>query len=355
MFYIKNSNSKKNILIVTPTFFPQIGGMSTSAYSFYLQALKDGYEPIVITSRLKNVGDLEKRKEFAEDNGITILEVPFLQNIGTFISLIYFILFYRTKYNRLEYVHSVCSYSSSTFGYIISKIFNTKFIMSVQGYLFSEMWKNTRWSIIRKMYFYKRSFFLLNKCNFIHVDGIDLKTYLYSYGIQSDKINVLPNLNIKFNSSKKVNDQNKLEQIGFLFVSRFEERLGAYDCILSYKMYLEKSQVKQKLTMIGNGEEFTKVKKYIDDNHLNEYVSLLGNVDINLLDDYFSNALVYLMPIKWCGGYPQVLIQALKLCDNIIAYKTNFAAYPFYKHNITYVENFNVSEFAQAMTKYDFK
>ncbi len=342
MFYIEKSKIKngQKVCLISPDFFPVVGGMATSVLSFCLRAKKEGLSPIIVTQRVKDSESRRRRSEYIQRHNIELLEVGSFNNIKVIASILELLLKKR-RIGDIALFHAISPYGAANIAYSLSFLLKVPYIVSVQGYIFSELWKNLRWGITRRLLFYKRTFFLFRKAHRIHVDGLDLKVYLFSYGVPQEKVIVSKN---EIHTEVIDSDVCDLQDRGYiLFLSRFEQRLGAMEAIRIYHKYLGCSLEKKKLLMIGDGEEMPKVVDYIGKHGLEGQVRLVGKERYDRLGAYYKQCSVFLMPIIWCGGIPQVFEKARKYGVRVIAYKTNMSSLIFEKdmENVVLVNVFD--------------
>lgn len=95
-----------------------------------------------------------------------------------------------------------------------------------------------------------------------------------SYGVSPTKISVAYNTvapNENFNINKKTYES-------IIFIGSLYKQKKIFDLIEAYRILINNKSIALNLEIIGDGEEFDNLKKYIDDNNLTNYITLHGNV-----------------------------------------------------------------------------
>lgn len=62
------------------------------------------------------------------------------------------------------------------------------------------------------------------------------------------------------------------------FIGSLYKQKKIFDLIEAYRILINNKSIALNLEIIGDGEEFDNLKKYIDDNNLTNYITLHGNV-----------------------------------------------------------------------------
>lgn len=110
---------------------------------------------------------------------------------------------------------------------------------------------------------------------------------------------------------KKVNNEKR---DGILSVGRLVERKGHILVLKAFKkVYAQDSTIK--LTIIGDGPEYPRLKRYINDNSLQENVNIHRNVSDDFLRNQYSQHEIFILANLMlengdCEGAPNVLIEA---------------------------------------------
>ena len=117
--------------------------------------------------------------------------------------------------------------------------------------------------------------------------------------------------------------KKKVEGFNILSVGRmvplkgFDITIKSFD--LFYKSLEEKDQNKVKLTLIGKGEQYDYLEKYIEENELKAAVELISWVDQKELFDYYHNSSVFFFPSHEGAGMvvPEAMSHSLPvICFN---------------------------------------
>ncbi len=145
----------------------------------------------------------------------------------------------------------------------------------------------THWDTVRD-FFYKRADALV-----FYTDYPLLK--YKNRGFASEKLFVAPN------TVEIFNDQNKTVQKkdSLLFIGTLYMEKGILTLLENYKNANLTNPDILHLNIVGGGDEYEKVKKWIDENKLNNKISLLGSIyDIKEKSTYFKRAFACISPVQ---------------------------------------------------------
>ncbi len=123
----------------------------------------------------------------------------------------------------------------------------------------------------------------------------------------------------KFNKNPRFNFNN------ILFIGRLVEQKGVSYLLEAFKIARNKNK-KLRLIIIGYGDDFDIINKYAKYLKIDKYVKFTGNIDYNLLDKYYNNSFVLLIPSIWEETSPLVAYKAMANAKPIIAF--NVGAIP---------------------------
>ncbi len=127
------------------------------------------------------------------------------------------------------------------------------------------------------------------------VAGKESKDYLLKLGFKDERIfhpwNVIDN---KFFENYTIKSK-KSEYKYFLCVSRFLERKNLFNLIKSFSNY-QKEGGSWGLKIIGSGDLYVKLKKYVDTIINKEKVEIINWLQINDLVQYYKNASGFILP-----------------------------------------------------------
>lgn len=133
------------------------------------------------------------------------------------------------------------------------------------------------------------------------------KNTLLNYGINSQKISVVPNAILKTSDSysiKKINENN----IKFLFVGRLIPRKGIKTLLEAIKIVNKERISNFNIDIVGDGPLFHFCKKYIKNNNLNN-CNLLGRISETDLNNIYNESDCFIFPSKF-EGFGIVLLEA---------------------------------------------
>ncbi len=125
-----------------------------------------------------------------------------------------------------------------------------------------------------------------------------LKKQLSKHNLTENKIKVIPHFLYDFNdSSIKVGEYA-------LYVGRLSKEKGIYTLIKAFEK--DKSRI---LKVVGDGEEYNNIKKYIDDNKLTN-VELIGFKSGNDLERLYKEARLIIIPSECYEAFGLTAIEA---------------------------------------------
>ncbi len=109
----------------------------------------------------------------------------------------------------------------------------------------------------------------------------------------------------------------------FIFVGHLTDEKGVMTVFEAFLTIL-KSDMTSKLTIIGVGKNFDKIKNKIQELNIKDSVSLMGLVPNVKMSDFYSNHDYLLMPTTYNEGFPRVILESW--AHNIIPIVTNVGA-----------------------------
>lgn len=127
--------------------------------------------------------------------------------------------------------------------------------------------------------------------------------------IDEDKIIIKPNF-IKDNSNVKI--KNEDERKYFMFLGRLDKLKGIDKLIIAWKEIRN-----EELIVVGKGPEEEKIKKYINENQINN-VKLLGFKEKKDVMELLSYAKALIVPSQWYEGFPMTIVEALSVGTPVI-------------------------------------
>ena len=150
-----------------------------------------------------------------------------------------------------------------------------------------------------------------NKLGKILVLSTPFKQQLVELGIKEDKILVTTTL---YKKSKNVflgNKNSKNGIINILFMSRFVKAKGIDIVCGVLKLLVENGYEKIRFVFAGDGPEIDNLYSFINDNRLNEFVSLPGYITGKLKDRVLAEGDIYILPTKHTEGLPNAMLEAM--------------------------------------------
>lgn len=334
--------SKKGILILTPFFYPNIGGVETHLTDL-VNGLNDlKYQVYVHTySPLTTAGVTWKPKEtiqhihiyryhwFGKNLFHKVEKYPFLD----FLYLTPY-LFLRTFFWMLANHKKITTINSHGFngavaGNMLAFIFNKKHITSTHA-----LYDNSPNSLTAKL-----TSFVLNKTDMVLAQSLHSKNQLIKWGVSSQKISLYrywidPK---NFNNQKSNISQHKFK---VLFVSRLIIKKGTRIIVK-----IAKKLPNVEFTIIGSGPE----SKYISQQKLSN-INFIGKVDNNKLLDYYSTANVFIQPALYQEGFTRTIMEAVASGVPVIA--SNIGTIPeIVDNSVSILVKPTVANFKSAILK----
>lgn len=298
------------ILIITPFFWPNVGGVETHLNDlcrylvrrkFQVQVLT--YLPITTSAKAKKI---ESKKNFEIRRywwpGFNIFhkleKLPALFNFLYLTPGILFqsILFTRNNYKEIQTIHSQ-GLVAGFVGLILKKLFGCRLVISTHAvYGFS----NT--------FFSKVSFWVFNGADRVLTLSEASRKELIRMGIDPIKINVYVHWvdQKRFRPLGKVKCKNQLgwkNKFVVLFVGRLIKIKGT-------GLLVEIARQEPRMTFVfaGAGPEAKTLKQ---EAKKNKNIKFVGKIDNRRLPLFYSAADVYVIPSQYEEGFGRVIIEAL--------------------------------------------
>lgn len=140
-----------------------------------------------------------------------------------------------------------------------------------------------------------------------------MKSRLVAAGCQSDKIHVLP-IGVRCNVSRNEKRNFEGETFEFLGVGRFVEKKSPVTTIKAFDV-CHRENPNVRLTMIGDGPLLNAARQFVEEQKLQQVVSLPGRINHNELINYWdrTNCFVQHSVTASCGdaeGWPVAIAEA---------------------------------------------
>jgi len=294
---------KKGILILTPFFYPNIGGVETHltdlvngldglGYKVYVHT----YSPLTTTEvkwkskELINNIHIFRYKWFGKNLFHKVEKYPFIDFLyltpylclRTFFWMIF-------NHQKITTINSH-GFNGAVAGNILGFLFNKKHITSTHA-----LYDNSSFSLTAKL-----TSFILNRTDMVLAQSVHSKNQLISWGVSSKKISLYrywvdPK---KFNNKKSNIYSSKFK---VLFVSRLIIKKGTRIIIK-----VAKKLPNIEFIIIGSGPE----SKYISQQKLPN-INFLGKIDNSKLLDYYSTTNVFIQPALYQEGFTRTIMEAV--------------------------------------------
>jgi phosphatidylinositol N-acetylglucosaminyltransferase subunit A len=302
--------NKMGILIVTPFFSPNIGGVETHLddlvkeldklnYSVYVQT----YSPLTTNNvnwksheKINNI-DIRRYRWIGKNIFHKVEKMPFFDFIYLtpylFIRTFFWML---ANHKKITVIHSH-GFNGATIGNLLKLFFRKKHITGTHA-----LYDNPSNSITAKL-----TSFILNQTNLVLAQSIHSKNQLIKWGVKPNKVEIYhywvdPT---KFNY-KKSNPNSKFKVI---FVSRLIIKKGT-----RIVTELAKKLPNIEFIIIGSGPESEYISK-----HKLPNINFLGKIDNNKLLNYYSTASIFIQPALYQEGFTRTIMEAVACGVPVVA------------------------------------
>lgn len=328
----------KNVLIITPTFFPSFGGIEEQCYLLSQEFIRRGYKVDILTEQIKP--NLPIKETIYN---IRVNRIRGSRRKGHFylffiaFGIIFFLIRNRSKYDlciiRTLKIHSFIVAFMKFF-----KLINVKTFVTVDGGGHED-----DIVLLRKWPFYKLVIFFLNKHTCLNSICNDNYKHYQEFNFNKNKLSLIYN-GIDISKYKNSKYPNSIDN--FLFISRLIKDKGLHELLKAFKI-LAKKYPNKKLYIGGDGEEKDYIFNFIKKNKLEDNIYYLGYIDENSKEAFFQKGDCLLLP-SYTEGFPMSILEAvlykkLIICSNISDIKK------FYKNNIIYCRKKSVHDLYQKM------
>jgi len=302
----------QSVLIITPFFSPNIGGVETHLDDLVDALDKNGYKVYVQTySPLTTDSEAWKAKEkkgknifirrywwFGKDLFHKIEKYPFIDFLYItpylLVRVFFFMLF---NHKKIEIIHAQ-GFNASFIGVVLKKFFSFRLIASTHAIY--ELDKESKTVKLVKL--------ILDKCDKVLCLSDSSKAELVGFGMSNSKLDRFRywiDLNY-FKSKDKVltrEKHNLRNKFTVLFVGRLIDKKGI-NILISVAKILKNIQ----FVFIGVGPLESTLKEA--DKH-NENIIFLGKKENKELVDFYNIADIFCIPSQYEEGFGRVVIEAV--------------------------------------------
>ncbi len=170
-----------------------------------------------------------------------------------------------TSYSDTTIIHAHGAVLNGTLAYLIGKKLNVPFIVTEHTGPYSRVLNSWLKSRISK--------FVFNKAAKVLVVSEHQKKEVLKLGISQEKVEVSYNpVNTNVFKADSTSDSKNIA-----FVSRLDEFKGGLRTLKAFHK-ISTTHTAYRLTIVGDGEEFTVIENYIKDNNLQDKVTLKGTL-----------------------------------------------------------------------------
>jgi len=335
------NHQTKGILLITPFFAPNIGGVETHLTDLVNQLNSLHYPVYVHTySPLTTPNTNWKSKETINNIHIKrylwpgknifhhVEKYPLLDFVYLTPYLFLRTFFWMIKnHSKIKIIHSH-GFNGAVCGVLLGKIFSKKHLTSTHA-----LYPNQPNSFTAKI-----SRYILNQTDIILVQSIESEKQLLSWGVKKDKIKpyrywIDPQ---KFNTNKN----KPHSKFTVIFVSRLIPKKGT-----RIVLKLAKQMSKINFIMIGSGPETEFIK-----NHLSPNLNFVGQINNDQLLDYYSQSDIFIQPALYQEGFTRTIMEAVSSGLPVVA--SNLGTIPeIVDSSVSILIKPTINNFKQAINK----
>lgn len=269
------------ILMISPYFYPEIGGAEFAAYEVSRWLAQEGHEVKVVTKHFGEFRDHELLYG-VEVFRVRARRIKGLQSLSAFPGMLRQAVRLAEK---ADIVHAHIPYPSAIIACIIKKLKNKPYLVTSQGSELLDYPEERPLRAIKPI-----TGITLKNADHIHAISRALKeSIVKNFGIPHDKITIIPNgvdFNL-FNPYRGKKDPNRAEKI-IVSVSRLTEKNGLDYLIRAMPQVLEK--VDSKLIIVGDGDQRTYLENLIKRLGIEDRVVLKGWVRYEDVPEIIASA-----------------------------------------------------------------
>lgn len=304
------TSKKKGILILTPFFYPNIGGVETHLtdlveglgtlnYKVYVHT----YSPLTTKTKWKpketlNSINIYRYRWFGNNLFHKIEKYPLLDFLYLtpylFLKTFFWMII---NHPKISTIHSH-GFNGAVAGNILGFIFNKKHLTSTHA-----LYNNPKTSLTAKL-----TSFILNKTDVVLAQSVHSKDQLISWGVNSQKIALYRYWIDPQKFSSKISPK-KSSKFKVIFVSRLIIKKGTRIITkLAHKL------PNIEFIIIGTGPESEYISSQKSSN-----INFLGKVDNSKLQNIYSTADVFIQPALYQEGFTRTIMEAVACGVPVIA------------------------------------
>lgn len=328
------------ILLISPYFYPEIGGAEFAAYEVCKLFAKSGHKVKVVT---KHFGEF---KEHEILDGVEIFRVRAkrikgMQSLSAFPSMLKLAM----KFSKeSDIVHAYIPYPSTIIAYIIKKLRKKPYIVTSQGSELLDYPEERAIKLLKPIIGV-----CLRKAEYVHVISNALKrSIVENYGVKESRIMVIPN-GVNFNLFNiKMRKKSRKRKV-IVSVSRLTPKNGIEFLIRAMKIVLK--EIDAELVIAGEGEQRRYLENLAEELGIKDKIVFLGWVKYENVPEILSKADVFVRP-SITEGLGTAFLEAMACGVPVIA--TNVQGIvDIIKHdyNGLLVEPKNVERIAESIIK----
>jgi glycosyltransferase involved in cell wall biosynthesis len=270
-----------NILMISPYFYPEIGGAEFAAYEVSKWLAQEGHEVKVVTKHFGEFMDHELLSG-VEVFRVRARRIRGLQSLSAFPGMLRLAMRLAEK---ADIVHAHIPYPSAIIAYIIKKLKNKPYLVTSQGSELLDYPEEKPLRVIKPI-----TGVTLKNAAHIHAISRALKNSIVrNFGIPPDKITIIPNgVDFSlFNPDRGVKDPNRAEKI-IVSVSRLTEK-NALDYLIRAMPHVLK-KIDSKLIIVGDGDQRAYLENLIKKLEIESNVELKGWVKYEDVPEIIASA-----------------------------------------------------------------
>jgi phosphatidylinositol alpha-mannosyltransferase len=266
--------------MISPYFYPEIGGAEFAAYEVSKWLTKKGHKVQVVT---KHFGEFK----YEILDGIEVFRVKSrrikgLQSLTAFPAMLNLSI---KLVEGADIVHAHIPYPSAIIAYIIKKIKKRPYLVTSQG---SELLDYPEEKMLRLIKPIIK--ITLKDADHVHVISTALKNSITSnFGVPSQKITIIPNgINLTLFNPSKAKKRKSRKEYTIISVSRLTEKNGLDYLIRAMPEVLKKFDCK--LLIVGDGDQKTSLKKLVRELAIEDKVEFKGWVEYEKVPEMVASS-----------------------------------------------------------------